>query len=137
MKLEKEKMIKEETKKLINSFKFAFEGIESSIKTERNMKIHIIIMFLVILMSVILKISIIEWIICIIMFALVIGGEMLNTAIETVVDIAMPYKNEKAKIAKDISAGAVLILALGAAIVRTNYICSKDISINLLEIIIR
>lgn len=58
-----------------------------------------------------------EWIICVICFAIVIGGELFNTAIETVVDMVMPYKNEKAKLAKDFSAGAVLVLAMGAAIV--------------------
>ena len=47
---------------------------------------------------------------------MVIGGELLNTAIETVIDIVMPYKNEKAKIAKDVSAGAVLVFAIGAVI---------------------
>lgn len=51
------------------------------------------------------------------MFGFVITTELINTAIETTVDIAMPHKNEKAKLAKDISAGAVLILAIGSAIV--------------------
>ena len=54
---------------------------------------------------------------CLMMFLLVIAGEMFNTAIETVVDMAMPEKNELAKKAKDIAAGAVLVLALGAVIV--------------------
>ena len=65
----------------------------------------------------IFKINKYEWIICVICFAIVIGGELFNTAIETVVDMVMPYKNEKAKLAKDVSAGAVLVLAMGAAIV--------------------
>ena len=107
---------KVKSKKIINSFKYAIQGILSSFKTERNMKIHIFIMILVICAGIILKINKYEWIVCILCFAIVIGGELLNTAIETVVDIAMPYKNEKAKIAKDVSAGAVLVLAIGAAI---------------------
>ena len=107
---------KVKSKKTINSFKYAIQGILSSFKTERNMKIHIFIMILVICAGIILKINKYEWIVCILCFAIVIGGELLNTAIETVVDIPMPYKNEKAKIAKDVSAGAVLVLAIGAAI---------------------
>ena len=109
--------MKEKTKKLINSFKYAIEGIFTAFKTERNMKIHVLIMLLVIIMGFLLKISLWEWIICIILFSIVITGELFNTAIETVVDIVMPQKNEKAKTAKDISAAAVLVVAIGAAIV--------------------
>lgn len=103
--------------KLIFSFKYAFEGIITSFKAERNMKIHVFIMLFVILSGFLLKISKQEWIICIILFSIVIAGELFNTAIETVVDIIMPEQNEKAKIAKDVSAGAVLVLAIGSAII--------------------
>lgn len=113
----KSRKFKVKSKKLINSCKYAIQGIFSSFKTERNMKIHIFIMFLVIISGIILKINKYEWIICVLCFVIVISGELFNTAIETVVDMVMPYKNDKAKIAKDISAGAVLILAIGAAIV--------------------
>ena len=113
----KSRKFKVKSKKLINSFKYAIQGIFSSFKTERNMKIHIFIMFLVIAFGIILKINKYEWIICVLCFAIVISGELFNTAIETVVDMVMPYKNEKAKLAKDVSAGAVLVLAMGAAIV--------------------
>lgn len=103
--------------KIINSFKYAIEGICSSFKTERNMKIHALVMILVIVLGVIFKINKQEWITCIICFSLVIGSELFNTAIETVVDMIVTEKNNKAKLAKDISAGAVLVLAIGAAIV--------------------
>ena len=104
-------------KKIRNSFKYAIEGIWTSFKTERNMKIRIFIMILVIIAGIILKINKSEWIICIILFAIVIGSELFNTSIETIVDMVMPEKNEKAKIAKDVSAGAVLVVAIGAAII--------------------
>lgn len=112
-----ERKVVEKSKKLINSFKYAIQGILSSFKTERNMKIHIFIMILVIIAGFILKINKYEWIACILCFAIVISGELFNTAIETVVDMVMPYKNDKAKIAKDIAAGAVLTLAIGAAVI--------------------
>ena len=104
-------------KTLWNSFKYAFTGIRSAIKSERNMKIHISIMILVILLGIGLKISLIEWILCFICFAMVISGELFNTAIEITVDLAMPKKNEQAKRAKDIAAGGVLICALFSAFI--------------------
>ncbi len=113
--MKKRKMRK--MKKIRNSFKYAIEGIWTSFKTERNMKIHIFIMILVIIAGIILKIDKLEWIICITLFAIVIAGELFNTSIETIVDMVMPEKNEKAKIAKDVSAGAVLVVAIGAAII--------------------
>lgn len=103
--------------KLLHSFKYALAGIFASFKTEKNMKIHILIMALVILAGFIFKISQTEWMICILLFGIVIAGEIFNTAIEIVVDMVMPHQNKKAKLAKDLSAGAVLILAIAAAII--------------------
>lgn len=104
-------------KKLINSFKYAIEGIATGIKTERNMKIHIVIMILVIIFGIILKISKIEWIICIVLFGFVISLELINTAIENTVDLVTLENNSKAKIAKDVAAGSVLIAAITSAII--------------------
>lgn len=104
-------------KKILNSFKYAIQGIITSLKTERNMKIHLAIIVLVIVAGIFFNITKLEWIICIILFSIVLAGELFNTAVETIVDIIMPEKNEKAKIAKDVSAGAVLVLAIGAAII--------------------
>lgn len=103
--------------KLINSFKYAWKGIFSAFQSERNMKIHVSVMCLVILFGAVLKITLTEWVICIFCFSLVIGSEMLNTAIETVVDIAMPEKNKNAKLAKDIAAGSVLVFAMASLII--------------------
>ena len=74
-------------------------------------------MILVIISGIVLKIAKQEWITCIILFGLVISLELVNSAIETTVDIAMPEINEKAKNAKDIAAGAVLISAISSAII--------------------
>lgn len=115
--LRKKRELKVKTKKIANSFKYAWQGLISAFETERNMKIHVIIMFLVILSGIFFKINVYGWIICVMCFASVIGAELLNTAIETIVDIAMPERNEKAKLAKDISAGAVLVIAIGSAII--------------------
>ena len=108
---------KKEIKSLGNSFKYAFEGIFSSFKSERNMKIHVFMMILVIVFGFVLEISFMEWIICIILFGIVIGAELFNTAIETVVNMISLEKSPQAKLAKDISAGAVLVLAIASAII--------------------
>lgn len=104
-------------KKLIKSFMYAFDGLKSSFITERNMKIHVFFVILVTICGFIFKISSFEWIICILLFGLVISAELFNTAIETTVDLACSEKNKLAKLAKDISAGAVLILALASIII--------------------
>ena len=104
-------------KKLINSFKFAFKGIGSSIRSERNMKIHFTMMLLVVLAGIILNISMWEWITCFILFGLVISLEMVNTAVEIVVDLVSPTFNDRAGRAKDIAAGAVLVNAIVAFII--------------------
>lgn len=113
--------------KIFRSFKYAFQGIATGIKKEKNMKIHIFIMLIVIVLGIILKISKTEWIICIILFSIVIAGELFNTAIETVVDMITLERNEKAKIAKDVSAGGVLVLAIGSAIIGINIFIPKII----------
>ena len=116
-------------KNFLRSFKYAFEGILTGIKEEQNMKIHISIMILVIIFGIILKISKIEWIICIILFGLVISMELINTAIENVVDLITKEKNEQAKIAKDVAAGAVLVSAIASAIIGLIIFVPKVISI--------
>lgn len=108
---------RQEYKKLINSFKYAIEGIISSFKTERNMKIHVLAMIVVIALGLFFKLNKVEWCFIIIAIASVISAELFNTAIETVVDMVSPERNPKAKLAKDIAAGAVLVVAIGAAII--------------------
>lgn len=107
-----ESLIESKRKKLRNSFNYALQGIFTALKEEQNMKIHFIIMLIVIIAGFLYHISYIEWIVCLLLFAFVISLELINTAIETTVDIASPEFNEKAKIAKDVAAGAVLVSAI-------------------------
>lgn len=92
-------------------------GIKSAIKTEQNMKIHLIIMELVVLMGLMFNLSYLEWLVILICFMAVISSELFNTALENVVDLASPKINIKAKLAKDIAAGAVLVNAFFSAII--------------------
>ena len=104
-------------KKLIKSFTYAIMGIKSAIKTEQNMKIHLIIMELVVLMGLMFNLSYLEWLVILICFMAVISSELFNTALENAVDLASPQINIKAKLAKDIAAGAVLVNAFFSAII--------------------
>ena len=101
---------------LYKSFGYAFEGIGTCIKKERNMKIHCAAAVLVVIAGVILKISLLEWCICLTLFGLIMALELVNTAVEAVVDLVTEERKPLAKIAKDTAAGAVLIAAIMAAI---------------------
>lgn len=99
---------------LNKSFGYAFEGIWTGIKKERNMKIHCCAMVLVIMAGFVLQISAVKWCLCFILFGLVMALELVNTAVEAVVDLVTEEKKPLAKIAKDTAAGAVLIAAIMA-----------------------
>lgn len=98
------------------SFKYAFEGIVAALKQAPNLKFHFLAGVAAILISFFLKISTLEWIIIIILIGFVIAVELTNTAIEAVVDNFTDKNHPGAKLAKDISAGAVLAAATTAAI---------------------
>ena len=114
---------------LINSFKYACMGIKSAIKSERNMKIHVLATLIVIAFGFILGLDPLEWVACIFSIVIVISSEMLNTAIETVVDLVSPNINPLAKKAKDIAAGSVLVMAIGAFLVGLIIFIPKIINI--------
>lgn len=116
MMLGKRKFRKEQ-KRLCNSFKYAFSGIGACFRSERNMKIHVTILCLVVLGGILCEINFMEWLICLILFGLVLSAELINTAIETTIDLCMPNLHPKAKLAKDTAAGAVLVLAMVAALI--------------------
>lgn len=102
---------------LYKSFSYAFAGIFACIRKERNIKIHCVFMFLVILVGLILRLSVTEWCICFILFGLILSLELINTAVESVVDLVTEERKPLAKLAKDTAAGAVLISAIMAAII--------------------
>ncbi len=102
---------------LKESFGYAFEGIWTGIRNERNMKIHCIAVILVTLAGTLFHITAAQWCICLLLFALVISLELVNTAVEAVVDLVTEEKKPLAKIAKDTAAGAVLFAAIVSAII--------------------
>ena len=102
---------------LIKSFKHAIDGIANTVSTERNLKIHIIIMFCVIALGFAVKLSQMEWIICIILFGLVISAEIFNTALEKTLDYINEDYDDKIKFIKDASAAAVLVIVISSVII--------------------
>ena len=100
---------------LYKSFGYAFQGIFTCIRKERNMKIHCMVAALVVIVGLILGISVTEWCICLGLFGMAL--ELVNMAVEAVVDLVTEERHPLAKIAKDTAAGAVLIAAIMAAIV--------------------
>lgn len=101
-------------KNFLKSFKFASSGIFYTISTQKNLKIQVFFAVLAIILGVFFRISTIEWAILIFAIMFVLFAELLNTAIESVVDLCTEEFNEKAKIAKDVAAGAVLISSLNS-----------------------
>ena len=103
---------------LNKSFGYAFEGIRTGIRKERNMKIHCLaVRFAVTAVGTFLHIKPVEWCICLLLFGLILSLELVNTALEAVVDLVTKEKKPLAKIAKDTAAGAVLVSAIAAAII--------------------
>ncbi|MGM9849762.1 MAG: diacylglycerol kinase family protein [Bacilli bacterium] len=112
----RDKLKEKSFKRLVKSFKYAVEGIIYAFKYEQNIIVHTLVMILVILLGIVLKISMFEWLICLILFGLVIATEMINTSIEATVDLACDKKDPLAKIAKDTASGAVLVFAITASV---------------------
>jgi len=99
------------------SFFYAISGIIYAFKTQRNIKIHFMTTLLIIIFSFLLKLNIIELLIVSVTIALVFTAEMINTAIEAVVDMFTQEYHPLAQAAKNVAAGAVLISAINAVIV--------------------
>ena len=102
---------------LYKSFGSAFQGIFNTIRTERNIKIHCAAAILVTIFGIWLQISKTEWMICFILFGLILALELVNTAVEATVDLFTEERKPLAKKAKDAAAGAVLIVAIFAAVI--------------------
>jgi len=105
---------------LFVSFKYAWAGIIYGFQTQRNFRIHLAVCALAISLSVLLRLETVEIAIIAITSGLVLTLELMNTAIESIVDLTVKQSyHELAKIAKDCAAGAVLVSALVALLVAT------------------
>lgn len=102
---------------LLESFNRAFEGIIHVFRTQRNMKLHFLAGFLVLLISLWIPLSKIEVLLLFVTIALVLMAEMFNTAIEVAIDLITKEYHPLAAIAKNVAAGAVLVAAINAVVV--------------------
>lgn len=99
-------------KKIFRSFGYAFSGLVYVVKTQNNARFHLISTLLVIIVSLLLKLSLIEWCFIILAICLVWIAECFNTSIEKFFDLISPEFNPLVKRGKDAGAAAVLVAAL-------------------------
>lgn len=104
-------------KKLVDSFNYAFEGLIYTVRTQRNMRIHIAVALLVLSACFLYDLTKIELLILTITITMVLMGEMINTAIEFAIDATTNYYHPLAKLAKNVAAGAVLVTAINSVLV--------------------
>jgi diacylglycerol kinase len=101
----------------IAAFGHAFRGWSYVLKTQHNAWIHTLVAIVVVAMGLWLGISPGNWAVIILTIAMVFTAEFINTAIEALVDLAMPMHHPLAKVGKDVGAGAVLVAALAGVVV--------------------
>lgn len=102
---------------LWESFGFALAGLRYAWRTQRNLRIHAAMTAAVIVLALLLRFDGLRWSILILTIAMVWAAELWNTALEALVDLASPSPHPLARIAKDVSAGMVLLCAIAAVLV--------------------
>lgn len=103
--------------KLIRSFWVAFQGIGLVFRTERNFQIHSVCLILVTVFGFYFSISQSEWISILLISAVVLSLEMINTALEKTMNFVHPEKHDAVKKIKDIAAGSVLVATIFAVVI--------------------
>jgi diacylglycerol kinase len=98
--------------RVIKSFGWAFNGLKDCILHEKNFRIQYIVALLVVIAGIILSLSVTEWMIILLSFAVVLSFEIINSAIEKLCDLVSPDFNLTIKKVKDMSASAVLLSAI-------------------------
>ncbi len=99
---------------MIKAIKYALKGIAIATSTQRNMKYHALIALTAVCMGWYFKVESQDWFTIILCISLVFAAELFNTAIEFLVDLVSPNYNELAGKTKDVAAGAVLVISVGA-----------------------
>ncbi|MCX7669331.1 MAG: diacylglycerol kinase family protein [Anaerolineae bacterium] len=99
---------------LLRSFSYAFAGLGYAIRTQRNLRIHLIIAVLVVVAAAILQVTAAEWAILLLTIGVVVSAELVNTVAELAVDLLTQEYHPMAKVAKDVGAAAVVTTAIAA-----------------------
>lgn len=99
------------------AFGYAFAGWWYVLRTQRNAWIHTLVSFAVLIVGLWLRLQLRDWAVIVVAVAMVWTAEFINTALEAVVDLASPEHHELARVGKDVGAAAVLIAAIGSALI--------------------
>ncbi len=105
------------SKSVFHSFFYAFSGMWYALRTQRNIRIHLSVAFCAVAAGIWLRLDLVRWAVLFLTIGAAISAEMINTAIETIVDAQVEEFHPLAKVAKDVSAGAVMVVALTAVLV--------------------
>lgn len=109
----------------VKSFRYAFQGLNTAVRNEPNFRIHIVMAILALMVGYFLKLTSIEWLFLTFTIFYVLTFELLNTVLETMVDLVSPEISPSAKIAKDVSAACVLLGAFMSIIVGASLFIPK------------
>lgn len=101
----------------LKSFRHAYDGLVYALQTQKNMKFHFLAAFCALALALVLRLSKTEILFILLAVTLIIVTELINTAVEKAVDLAMPDVHPLAKIAKDVAAASVLVSAFFAVAV--------------------
>ena len=102
---------------ILRKFIFAWDGFKAAVRSEQSIRIQLVVSVVVVLAGGLLGLTRVEWLFVITAIGVVISLELLNTAIEKMLDLLHPAKHDSVKFIKDVSAAAVLISSLAAVIV--------------------
>ncbi|MFG1733818.1 diacylglycerol kinase family protein [Paenibacillus sp. 843] len=102
---------------LYRAFGCAMRGILTAVQTERNMKIHIAAALIVFIAAALLQLDRVSWLFLVLAIALVFIAELVNTAVEAIIDLISPEEHVLARVAKDTAAGAALVAAVFAVVI--------------------
>lgn len=105
------------SRSLLWSFNYAIEGILYALRTQRNMRLHVLAAAVVLVAAVLMDVSRLEMVALLFAIGFVLFTELVNTAVESTVDLAVDRFEPQAKVAKDVAAGGVLIASLVAVAV--------------------
>lgn len=104
-------------RKRLKSFVYAFRGVGLLVRNEHNARIHLVAAATAVTAGFLLKITAVEWTIIVLVIGTVLAAEAFNSALEALCDLVSPGYHESVKKAKDLAAGAVLVVAIAAAVI--------------------
>jgi diacylglycerol kinase (ATP) len=104
-------------RRTLYSFRHAGRGLAWAVSSQANLRVHLVAAAVVLIAAIVLRFSVIELVALLLCFAIVIAAELFNTTLEVLIDYAWPEHHPMIGRAKDVAAAAVLVAAIGAAIV--------------------